>query len=55
MELMADLEPEEARAIVDPALEVMMDAVPSLWRLHRNPTATGSSHCSAHRSDAVAW
>ena len=26
-ELMADLDPEEARAIVDPALELMIDAV----------------------------
>ena len=27
MELMEDLDPEEARAIVDPALRLMMDAV----------------------------
>src|SRR6266542_1312447 len=27
MELMEDLDPEEARAIVDPALKLMMDAV----------------------------
>ena len=33
MELMEDLDPEEARAIVDPVLKLMMDAVPSLRRL----------------------
>ncbi|HZY59931.1 MAG TPA: hypothetical protein VFE56_09220 [Candidatus Binataceae bacterium] len=27
MELMADLDPEEARAIVEPALRLMIDAV----------------------------
>jgi class 3 adenylate cyclase len=27
MELMEDLDPEEARAVVDPALRLMMDAV----------------------------
>ena len=27
MELIEDLDPEEARAIVDPALKLMMDAV----------------------------
>ncbi|HEY6394055.1 MAG TPA: adenylate/guanylate cyclase domain-containing protein, partial [Candidatus Binataceae bacterium] len=27
MDLMEDLDPEQARAIVDPALEIMMDAV----------------------------
>ena len=35
MELMEDLDPEEARAIVDPALKLMIDAVASLRRLHR--------------------
>jgi hypothetical protein len=29
MELIEDLDPEEARAIVDPALKLMMDATPS--------------------------
>jgi class 3 adenylate cyclase len=47
MELMEDLDPEEARAIVDPALRLMMDAV------HRydgySPPATGSSRCSGRR------
>jgi class 3 adenylate cyclase len=36
MELMEDLDPEEARTIVDPALNLMIDAVP----------ATGYSRCS---------
>ena len=35
MELMEDLDPEEARAIVDPALKLMIDAVASLRRLRR--------------------
>ena len=30
MELIEDLDPEEARALVDPALKLMIDAVPSL-------------------------
>ena len=34
-ELMEDLDPEEARAIVDPALKLMIDAVASLRRLRR--------------------
>ena len=34
-ELMEDLDPEEARAIIDPALKLMIDAVASLRRLCR--------------------
>ena len=34
-ELMEDLDPEEARAIIDPALKLMIDAVQSLRRLCR--------------------
>ena len=34
-ELMRDLDPEEARAIIDPALKLMIDAVASLRRLRR--------------------
>jgi len=33
MELMEDLDPEDARAIVDPALKLMMDAV-HRWKTH---------------------
>ena len=32
-ELMEELDPEEARAIIDPALKLMIDAVASLRRL----------------------
>jgi hypothetical protein len=32
-ELMADLDPEEARAIIDPALKLMIEAVPALRRI----------------------
>jgi class 3 adenylate cyclase len=35
MELMEDLDPEEARAIVDPALKLMDGRGPPLRRLHR--------------------
>jgi hypothetical protein len=41
-ELMENLDPEEARAIVDPALKLMIDAV--------RRYATGFLHCSARRS-----
>jgi class 3 adenylate cyclase len=49
MELMEDLDPEEARALVDPALKLMIDAV------HRHDgyivpsTGDASSHYSARR------
>jgi hypothetical protein len=31
MELMEHLDPEEARAIIDPALKLMIEAVPLRW------------------------
>jgi class 3 adenylate cyclase len=35
MDLMEDLDPEEARAIVDPALKLMIGGGAPLWRLRR--------------------
>jgi len=35
MELMEDLDPEEARAIVDPSLKLMIRLRPSLRRIYR--------------------
>jgi len=35
MELMEDLDPEEARAIIDPALKLMMGAIAQVERLAR--------------------
>ena len=49
MELMEDLDPEEARAIVDPALKLMMDAVHHYSGYVAQSTATGSSRYSAHQ------
>jgi class 3 adenylate cyclase len=46
MELIEELDPEEARAIIDPALKLMIDAV---HRYQGCPPATAFSHCSAHR------
>ena len=34
MDLMEDLDPEEARAIVDPALKLMMEAAVNTYRHH---------------------
>ena len=50
MDLMEDLDPEEARAIVDPALKLMMDAVHHYGASWRNPRATESSHFLGPRS-----
>jgi class 3 adenylate cyclase len=49
-ELEQDLDPEEARAIVDPALKLMIDAVRRYEGTLCNRPATASSRCSAHRS-----
>ena len=49
MELMEDLDPEEARAIVDPALKLMIDAVHRYDGYIVQSTATASSPCSARR------
>jgi class 3 adenylate cyclase len=50
MELIEDLDPEEARAIVDPALKLMMEAVQHYAATSLSRPGTASSHCSAHRS-----
>ena len=49
MELMEDLDPEEARAIIDPALKLMIDAVRDTTATSCNPSATEFSRCSARR------
>jgi hypothetical protein len=49
MELIEDLDPEEARAIVDPALKLMMDAVHRYEGYVAQSTGDGISHCSALR------
>ena len=49
-ELMEDLDPEEARAIIDPALKLMIDAAIATTAMSCNPPATASSRCSARRS-----
>ena len=46
-ELMEELDPEEARAIVDPALKLMIEAVAPLRRLYR--TVDGRWHLRAVR------
>jgi len=50
MELMEDLDPEEARAIVDPALKLMIDAVHHYDGYIVSRPVTGFSRCSARRS-----
>jgi len=50
MDLLKDLDPEKARAIVDPALRLKMQAVQRYGAMLPNPPATASSPCSAHRS-----
>jgi class 3 adenylate cyclase len=50
MELMEDLDPEEARAIVDAALKLMMGAVHRYDGYIVQSRATASSHCLARRS-----
>ena len=48
MDMIEDLDPEEARAIVDPALKLMRpNDTAAMWR---NPLATAYSLCSAHQS-----
>jgi class 3 adenylate cyclase len=46
MELMEDLDPEEARAIVDPALKLMMDAIRRYGGFVVQFTGTESSRCA---------
>jgi class 3 adenylate cyclase len=41
MDLMEDLDPEEARAIVDPALKLMMEAVQRYGGYVAQPTGDG--------------
>ena len=50
MELIEDLDPEEARAIVDPALQLMMEAVQRYGAMSPNLPVTESSRSSALRS-----
>src|ERR1700737_3712808 len=50
MELIEDLDPEEARRLVDPALKLMMDAVHRFEAMWRNRPGMASSRCSALRS-----
>jgi class 3 adenylate cyclase len=55
MDLIEDLDPEEAQAIVDPALKLMMEAVQHYGGYVAQPTGDGifalsSSRCSALRS-----
>jgi len=47
MDLMEDLDPEEARAIVDPALKLMIGAVRRYSGYVAQLAATASSRCSA--------
>src|SRR5215472_9791079 len=50
MDLIEDLDPEEARTIVDPALKLMMRPCSATVATSPNPPATASSPCSARRS-----
>jgi len=50
MELMEDIDPEDARAIVDPALKLMIDAVHRYGGFVVQSTGMGFSRCSGHRS-----
>jgi class 3 adenylate cyclase len=49
MDLIEDIDPEEARAILDPAIRRMIDSVHHYGYIVQS-TATGSSHCSVRRS-----
>jgi class 3 adenylate cyclase len=49
MDLMEDLDPEEARAIVDPAIRQMIDAVHRYDGYVVQSTGMGSSPCSERR------
>jgi class 3 adenylate cyclase len=49
-ELMREIDPEEARAIVDPALKLMIDAAHATTVTSCNPLAMASLPCSARRS-----
>ena len=44
-----DLDPEEARAIIDPVLKLMIDAGVVMTATSCNRLETASSLCSAHR------
>jgi hypothetical protein len=48
-ELEQDLDPEEERAIIDPALKLMIDAVPGTTATLSNRPVTASSRCSARQ------
>jgi hypothetical protein len=49
MELMENLDPEDARVMVDPALKLMMDAAHHYGGYVAQSTATGSLPSSGHR------
>ena len=49
MELIEDLDPEEARHLVDPALKLMMDAVHRYEGYVAQSTGMASSRCLARR------
>jgi ribosomal protein L40E len=49
-ELMEDIDPEEARAIIDPALKLMIDAAHRYAATSCNRPATAFSHCSERPS-----
>jgi Double zinc ribbon len=49
MDLMEDLDPEEARAIVDPAIRLMIEAAHRYDAMWCSPPATECSRCSARR------
>jgi class 3 adenylate cyclase len=49
MDLMEDLDPETARTIIDPALELMIEAVRRYDGYVVQSTGTASSRCSARR------
>jgi len=49
-ELLEELDPEEARSIIDPALKLMIDAAHRYDGYLVQSTGTVSSRCSAHRS-----
>ncbi len=49
IELMEDLDPEEARSIIDPALKLMIDSVHRYDGYVVQSTGDGSSRCSVRR------
>jgi hypothetical protein len=52
MDLIEDLDPEEARAIVDPALKLMMEAVQRYGGYVAQPRESGARHQVVPRREA---